>query len=327
MNSNNTLSLLFSSLTQTQALFSNASEHITSIEARTVIEQVFHKEGIPLGDRIPYKKEETSFILDGYNSKHNIGYIWMDKFNLEKDTYIAWYKTQGKTQKKDYLKGLKFLATSEYSNSEVRQGAQEILDFPEKHKQEELYMHFIQKQRLKDIIVADKHPTLTKEAVAALQIADADSSQQKQAFNKVFQIAEIVDFAFDYSTSEHLQMAGEALLKLLDVEQQQAAFDSLQQLDRDEKMSLKEAIHIEKNMDDSKEFIALISQFDQRFSYNGKYHISSEKTRAKFAKIKNPEEQKQLALEITAKKREQLLQSLAQEVRLYIRWAKKQQKL
>ncbi len=312
---------------QTQPLYSNSSQYITSLEARSVIEEVFNDEGIQLSANIPYRKNNTSFVLDGYSQKYNIGYIWMDKFNLEEDAYILWHKKQGKTQKRDYLKGLKFMATSDYANDEVRAQAKQILDISDQGQQEKMYLHFIQKQRLKDIIDADKHPLLTQEATAALDISDEDSTEQQSAFKKVFQIAEIVDFSNDFATSTHLQTASKALLDMQDQQQQQVAFDSLLQRNRDEKMSLNEALTIEKGMLEQQEFIALISQFDERFSYSDKYHTASQKKRKQLDKMKNPAEQLQLAWQISTNKREHLLDNLAKEVHLYIRWAKQQQGL
>ncbi len=51
-------------------------------DARTVIYQVFVEEGLNPKKNYHYKNDSISVVLDGFDPKSNIGYIWVDGYNM-----------------------------------------------------------------------------------------------------------------------------------------------------------------------------------------------------------------------------------------------------
>ncbi len=58
--------------------------------AENVIGQIFKENGFQLTKNYLYQKDSSSFILNGYDKNHQIGYVYLDYGNLEDDGIIPW---------------------------------------------------------------------------------------------------------------------------------------------------------------------------------------------------------------------------------------------
>jgi len=59
--------------------------------AKGIIERVFKEEGFTLEKNYHFKKGKSSFIVDGYDLKRNIGYVFAGGHNLENDAVHRWW--------------------------------------------------------------------------------------------------------------------------------------------------------------------------------------------------------------------------------------------
>lgn len=65
-------------------------ELISTDLAENVIEQIFINKGFKLTKNYLYEKDSLSFVLNGYDKKNEIGYVYLDYNNLDDDALIPW---------------------------------------------------------------------------------------------------------------------------------------------------------------------------------------------------------------------------------------------
>jgi len=63
---------------RTVSFGTGTASRLSSQEAREVINRIFEEEGIYLQKNYDYKRGEVSALLDGFDPKRNIGYVWID---------------------------------------------------------------------------------------------------------------------------------------------------------------------------------------------------------------------------------------------------------
>jgi len=72
---------------------SRSSSRLNSEEARDIINKVFQEEGIYLQENYDYKKGEVRALLDGFDPKSNIGYVWIDGNKMGSGMVVSHQKT------------------------------------------------------------------------------------------------------------------------------------------------------------------------------------------------------------------------------------------
>ncbi len=78
---------------RTSSFGTGTASRLSSEEAREVIDRVFKEEGIYLQKNYEYKKGEVSALLDGFDLKRNIGYVWIDGYKMGDDMMTSHQKT------------------------------------------------------------------------------------------------------------------------------------------------------------------------------------------------------------------------------------------
>lgn len=130
-----------------------------------------------------------------------------------------------------------------------------------------------------------------------------------------------------YSASEALQKELKDAAKLDDIEKLRAAYAVLREKIGKVKLSLAEAQALEKRAEEGKEYIAVISQYDQRFVTSGWGRLPPEELQAeqkRIAGLKTDAEKEVARQALEARMATDGLKALEQAVRQYIRWARSQ---
>lgn len=128
--------------------------------------------------------------------------------------------------------------------------------------------------------------------------------------------------------SKDLQKSAQAVLAMKDGKPMLAAYRKVHRQLHDHLLSMAEAKRLEEEAPKEKEFVAVISQFDNRLLDYGRWHRPPDPTLQKLIERYNkqidPEAQKELGRKIEALRLKKQLETLERNVREYIAWARAQ---
>ena len=114
--------------------------------ARGVIERVFRQEGFHLQPRQQYNRDGITFIADGYDADHHIGYIFARDDNLDDDA-LGWQPAPGQHELIDYrLSSLAYWA-EQVGDSQRLNDIRTAQQLPDPAKREAAYRALLARDR------------------------------------------------------------------------------------------------------------------------------------------------------------------------------------
>ncbi|HWB12241.1 MAG TPA: hypothetical protein VG826_23640 [Pirellulales bacterium] len=129
--------------------------------AREAIERVFRESGYHLHRRCQYDRDRITFLADGYDPEHRVGYIYADNVNLDHDA-TEWRAEPGNTEMVDRC--LEDLAdVAEYNGEkEAVNEINSIRQLTDPARREAAYRAYLAKDRRNKLSLAEAESLLSR---------------------------------------------------------------------------------------------------------------------------------------------------------------------